>query len=371
MNDILISGYYGFKNSGDDALLMAIVKDLKEQKEDIKLKVLSKNPKETKEIYNIKAVNRLNPFSVLFNIIGSKMLLSGGGTLIQDGTSTKSLLYYLGIISLANLFGKRIMLYANGIGPLSEENMALTGKILNKADIITLRDKDSLMELKKIGVTKPEIILTADPAFGLEFDDFKKGKELLKETGVDTDKKIACISVRSFKNMSDNFKTELAKLADYIKKEYGYQVVFMPMQYGIDNKISKEIMSLMTEDSYIIEKRMDIAQMLGCMDSFDICIGMRLHSLIYSVSRNVPVVGLVYDPKIKGFMDYIKEPLYMDAEKVSFEGMKEKIDECIKNESDIKARMSENLVWLQEKAKKNAEYAINLSNKQGGDKNGR
>ena len=95
MNDILISGYYGFKNSGDDALLQAIVNDLKEYKSDVKLTVLSNSPEETERIYKIKAVSRLNPFSVIGAILKSKMLLSGGGTLIQDRTSTKSLIYYL------------------------------------------------------------------------------------------------------------------------------------------------------------------------------------------------------------------------------------------------------------------------------------
>ena len=89
--EILISGYYGFRNSGDDALLKAIIQDLKKYKESPNIVVLSANPEETMEYYRVKSINRLNLISVLKHMRKADMLISGGGTLIQDRTSTKSL----------------------------------------------------------------------------------------------------------------------------------------------------------------------------------------------------------------------------------------------------------------------------------------
>ena len=118
MSDIIISGYYGLGNSGDEALLESIVKDLRSIHPDISITALSGSAKLTEKLYGIKTVNRFNIFSILREFKSAKLLLSGGGTLIQDATSTKSLLYYLGIISLAKKMGLKTMLYRRIHGPL-------------------------------------------------------------------------------------------------------------------------------------------------------------------------------------------------------------------------------------------------------------
>ena len=355
MNDILISGYYGFKNSGDDALLQAIVNDLKEYKSDVKLTVLSNSPEETERIYKIKAVSRLNPFSVIGAILKSKMLLSGGGTLIQDRTSTKSLIYYLAIITIAHIFGKKVMLYSNGIGPLREEHKKMTKKILNKVDVITLRDRDSLNELEELGVNLPRIFLTADPAFSLECKEDRCS--LLEDLGFSSDDKIACISVRDWKSLKGDFCRELAKTADYIASELGCKILFLPMQHTRDLEISKKIMTFMNCESKCTDKKITVDETLSIMKNADLCIGMRLHSLIYASSGNVPVVGLVYDPKIAGFMDYISQPYYMDVENVCFEKLKELIQKCVDDDGNI------DVDELKKKAKFNAELAVELLEK--------
>lgn len=362
MSDILISGYYGFRNSGDDALLLAIINDLKSCKEDITLSVLSNSPSETSEQYKIKAINRMNPFSVINNILRNKMLLSGGGTLIQDGTSTKSLVYYLTIICIAKLLGKRIMLYANGIGPLRDEHRKITGKILNKTDIITLRDSASKTELDSLGVTRPKIVITADPAFDLECSEPEKGDKFLAETGIGKKDRFVCISVRNHKNSNENFAEEIAKAADYIYENYGCGIVFLPMQPAGDYEASAKIMKLMKNKSVCLGEKTDIDSTLAIIGRSSLCIGMRLHSLIYSVNSCVPVIGLVYDPKVEGFMDYINQKNYIGIEDVSFQKLKPMIDRCMENPDDIKTAMKNNLSELRKKAHSNAEYAIELLN---------
>ena len=117
----VISGYYGFDNCGDEAVLLAIIHCLKKLKPDVRIVVLSGNPKKTRELYAVEAVNRWNPFSVAIELLSCRLLISGGGSLLQDVTSTKSLRYYLAIINIAALFKKRIMIYSQGLGPLNAE----------------------------------------------------------------------------------------------------------------------------------------------------------------------------------------------------------------------------------------------------------
>ncbi len=355
MNDVVISGYYGFQNNGDDTLLWSIINDLRGKKPDIDIVVLSKNPKETERIYNVRAVHRENVFAVLGAVFKAKMLISGGGTLIQDGTSTKSLLYYLWIIRTALLFGKKVMLYANGIGPLTQkQNIARTKKILNKVDIITLRDKASYDELKNIGVTAPYIELTADPVFRLEFDG-ETG-----DIGVDTKKEYMLVSVRPWKELSKDFAPALAKACDYASKRYGLQILFLPMHKKTDEDITEKIRSLMETDSAVISADCDINRLLSVFSKMKLCIGMRLHTLIYSAVACVPLVGIVYDPKVSGFLDYIGISNCCDAKTVNEEMLISEIDKVISKADNTRAQLEAQKAQFNKKAERNAELLIKL-----------
>ncbi|MFI3251368.1 MAG: glycosyltransferase, partial [Eubacteriales bacterium] len=197
---VVISGYYGFENAGDDAILQSIHHQINSatQKEQVEITVLSNNPRATTEHYGLTAVHRLHIPAVIRAISASDALLSGGGSLIQDRTSTRSLLYYLSIISLADHLRKPIMLYANGIGPVDKPyNRKRVKKVLDRATVITLRDQDSANELAAIGVDQKEIKVTADPVLNMIPAGHNRAEELIQELGI-TDE-LFVVSVRNWK----------------------------------------------------------------------------------------------------------------------------------------------------------------------------
>lgn len=362
--EILISGYYGFKNSGDDALLKAIIQDLKRFKESPNIVVLSANPKETMRDYSVKAISRINPAGILKHMKNAEMLISGGGTLIQDRTSTKSLCYYLSIISLAQRNNLKVMLYSNGIGPLEKDkNIRRTRKILEKADLITLRDECSYNTLRELGINNPKAAVTADPALDLDIADRNRGRQILSNEGIDADRKIIGISVRRWQNLDDKFESELAKACDYAYEKYGYYTVFLPMQSSRDMTISQNVRRRMKNGSAIIKKRYSVEDMISVMSCFDLCVGMRLHTLIYAAINAVPLIGLVYDPKISSFMEYTHQKYYVDVEELTSQTLKKQIDECIKNYDSVKCDLEENYRELKNKARLNGKYAIELYEK--------
>lgn len=361
MNRILISGYYGFGNSGDDALLLSIIKDLKEKLPEAEITVLSADPDETESVYGVQAVDRWNIMKVMGAMRKSDLLISGGGTLIQDGTSTKSLIYYLAIIMLAHIFGMKIMLYSNGIGPLDKKgNVRLTKMILNKVNLITLRDEVSEEALAKIGVDKPKVVLTADPVFMLERADESSAEKILSGYGVDEDKKFFIVSVRKWKNLSENFPEMLAEIIDYTAEKYQMTPVFLPMQLSSDSDISKKIISEMKQKPVFIDRAMPTNEVLAVVNKAHMCIGMRLHTLIYAASQGVPIIGLVYDPKINGFMDYIRQDMYIDAAKAEADVLRKMIDKCMADYDNIKEKIDERVKFLREKANENSSYAVEL-----------
>lgn len=303
---VLIAGYHGFGNCGDEAILQAMTANIRAMAKDVEITALSYNPEFTKTEYGINSVQRFNMLQVLSAIKHSDIVLSGGGTLLQNGTSTRSLMYYLTIIKIAKFFRKRVMLYANGIGPVSGKlNRRLVKMVVNTVDVITLREKLSEADLKSIGVTKPNIMVTADPAFNLESISDDEAWKLLDEEKIPHNEQMIAVSVRNWSKAfgGDDYVKKVAKVCDNAIAE-GKTVVFLPMEYPRDLELSKKVMSYMKEKAYIMQKRYTPSQILGIVGCFDIMLSMRLHTLIFAAVKNVPMLGIIYDPKVEY---YIKE----------------------------------------------------------------
>ncbi len=361
MADIIISGYHGFRNSGDEALLFAILSTLRKKKPDISVTVLSKIPEETARVYGVKSINRYNFFKIRREMKKAKMLLFGGGSLLQDVTSSKSIKYYLAIIYLAEKCGLKTMLYANGIGPIVKKgDRSLASKILDKVDVITLRDDKSDVELKELGVTKPLIKITADPAFTLDTDLTLSGEYYKKMAGVPEGRKLCVVSVREWKNSVENFSDVLASLCDFCVEKHGIYPLFVPMQYPHDTMISEEIMGKMKRESYIINRELSVPEMFSVLSEAEFIIGMRLHSLIYATTLEIPAMALVYDPKVSAFMESIGQSDCINVETLAKEEALEVLDSLVKGREIRRFRLHETNAVLRKKAEENADYAIGL-----------
>jgi polysaccharide pyruvyl transferase CsaB len=363
MYDILISGYYGFENSGDDAILMAILDNLRTYKRDIRILVLSKNPQETKRIYGVDTADRYNLSEVIKAMKSSKLFLTGGGNLIQDETSTRSLMYYLTTIWMAKKLGLKVMLYSNGIGAIDKKaNRLITSRIVNKVDVITLREEKSLKEIESLKITKPQVFVTADPAFTLAPCEDEETSSILAIEGIVRDKPLVGISIRKWKNFQGYLK-QVAEASDYMYEKFNVQPVFIPMHYPHDIDVCLTIATMMKHKPKIIKNKYSVSQTLGIIKNMDMIIGMRLHALIYAASFQVPVLGLIYDPKVEGFLEYINQPSAGNVENLNYERFIQSIDSVWNNRLQIKEQLSVTKQLFVDKALQNAEIAIELLNK--------
>ncbi|WP_250277926.1 polysaccharide pyruvyl transferase CsaB [[Clostridium] colinum] len=310
MINLLIAGYHGYGNCGDEATLMAMTTNIKEMAPDVNITAISHIPELTKTEYNINSVQRFNAIEVIKAIFKSDIILSGGGTLIQNGTSTRSLLYYLSIIKVAKLFKKKVMLYSNGIGPVNGNiNRKLVKMVVNNVDLITLREEFSKNDLLDMGVKKPEIHITADAAFTLKSISDKSAINFLIKEKIPLDKDIIGVSVRNWSKAKygDKYIKEIAKACDNMVKQ-DKTVLFIPMEQPKDIETSKKVMYEMKQDSYILQQSYKPDEILGIIGQTKLILGMRLHTLLFSASKKVPMIGLVYDPKIEYYLDVLNMP---------------------------------------------------------------
>lgn len=361
MQRVLVSGYYGFGNAGDEAILIAIVDSLKKLKSNIEITALSADPLKTRESYGINAVQRTSPFAIIREISRADLVISGGGGLLQDVTSNRSIPYYLFILYLAKRLNKKVMFYANGVGPVFREmNKRMIKLVGNMVDLITVRDEQSQKELENLGVTRPPIIVTADPAFVLKSIDDNMGYNMLNKLNIsltDHHPRIG-VSVRPW-NLNKS-REIIAKACDYLVKSHNADIIFLPMQYPNDYHESMEVMKLMKETARIIPEPMDPREVLWLCGKMDIIFGMRLHALIFGAMREVPLVGLVYDPKVEHFLkrvDQLSAGKPGEFDLISLCNLLENALSNIPNSKRILQEKKEELVVL---AKENAKLAVNL-----------
>ena len=161
-------------------MLTAIIKSLRSTEKSVELTVISGDPEMTSAQHQVNSIHRFNFLEIIKSLHGCDLLISGGGSLLQDVTSMRSLLYYLSILALGVILKKKVMLFGQGIGPINSRFLRkLTKLICSHADLITVRDQDSLYELRRLGVPTQKVQLTADSVLTLPQEGKDLGKGLL------------------------------------------------------------------------------------------------------------------------------------------------------------------------------------------------
>lgn len=350
MKTVVISGYYGFDNLGDEALLASIIRALRDKVPELNIVVLSAKPEKTCSLYDVEAVDRWNPLAVVKALKSADLLISGGGSLLQDVTGRMTIPYYVGVVWLAKMLKTPVMLYAQGIGPVNGSfGRFLVRWIINKTDSITLRDSASARLLREIGVCRPPVEITADPVFGWCGGDREISPSEKPRVG---------IFVREWKGIPA-YKIAVAGLADYLC-DNGREAVFIPMQFPADIAPIYEIAGMMKHQPVIIERDMDFSRLIGLVNAMDLVIGMRLHALIIATLCGVPMVGLSYDPKVSEFLESIEEPGFNNLENITAAELIEKVNEVKLNNELIRSNLNNLKSELKIKALRNSEIAVEL-----------
>lgn len=303
MYKVVVSGYYGFDNAGDEAVLLSIIQALRAEAGDaVSICVLSNNPEATGQRYQVEAVNRWRMSDVFRAISGAHVLISGGGSLLQDVTSKKSVLYYLTIIGMALMLRKPVVFYSQGVGPVTDRlNRFLMRLVCNRVTEIFVRDVASKDALIQMGVVKPGIQVVMDPVVSMTLADqeWAAGSQLLAEAGINFERPLAGLYLRAWKTDA-NYSSEVAKVSDWLYQE-GWLPVFVPMHFPDDVGAAKAIAPHLSEPAVFLEAHYTPQEILAMTAKMDFVIAMRLHGLIMAANAKTPYFGISYDPKIQAF----------------------------------------------------------------------
>lgn len=281
---VVISGYYGFDNFGDEAILGVLIAKL--EKMSVIINVLSHNPTKTSAMYKVNAIPSFKFTKVFSEIKNCDILISGGGSLLQDVTSLKSLLYYLWVINTALFFKKKVIIFAQGIGPINNKfGEFLTKKTLAKCNLVTVRDEKSLFLLRGWGI---KCDLICDPLFDVPLI----GSEPSNKIGM---------QLRGFKTLTEKL---LIKLAEQINKEFSTkEIEIYSFQDSIDLAVCRRFEKILKSINPLISTTLIYNQtpkeILDKISKLEYLIAMRFHANLIGLKYGIKTLAVCYDEKVE------------------------------------------------------------------------
>lgn len=342
MKYISILGYYGYGNTGDEAILESIITVLNKFLP-CEFIVFTENPEVVSNTHNVEAIysSRHKIFKNIIQIIQtlsrSDMFIFGGGSILGGGY--RQTLSWMSKILLAKMLSKPTVIYAVGVYPDFHKKLKILKRIIlnNAVDLISVRDEESKKILENIGIKK--VYLTADPALCLETVDSLRVQEILckENIAMGAYPRVGVCLRGTYMNQLFleeteyvQFKKILALVIDQLITNLDVEVVFIPMRYTPpDNKIAFEILEMVQykESVKIITGGYTPQELMGILGKMDMVIGMRLHSLILAAAMSVPIMGIVYHPKVKNFLLQLNQNIkFCDINNLNFDDLKTKIE---------------------------------------------
>ena len=291
MTKYVVSGYIGFDNFGDEAIARVLTDKLKSEGAE-KITLISSNPERTSKLHGVDACPMLKFFNPIKE---ADVLISGGGSLLQDVTSLKSLIYYLGVIYTALILGKKVVIYSQGIGPINSKlGRFLTRAALKRCKEISVRDKKSQELLKS---WKIDSELVQDPIFKLDLP-------------VKNKKGTVGVQLRNFPTLTGDF---MKALADEIVKRFSdKKVEVISLQDSLDLSVCEDFARMLKKkglDNVEVLSGLSINDVFDRISDLEYLIGMRFHANIVGIKSGVKTLAINYDIKVKKLADEYNLPL--------------------------------------------------------------
>ena len=307
MKRILIAGYYGFGNAGDELILRSLLIGLKQNDSSCETVVLSNRSRITRFQHGTKAANRWNPWSVLCQVFRCDTLIFGGGGLLQDSTGSLGLWYYLFILWIAGLLKKKIIAACVGVGPIRPEfNTRLAASALGWVGQITVRDDESLSILKELGIKK-EILVCPDPVLALPI-----APAPARTRGPSEPIHVAVIPRNLIgsglsKNGERQFIEYLSEALSRFAEKYPAKILILPFHPGFDEPAVSDLKNSLKAASEVLLWE-SLEELMGRLSGMDFVVSMRYHALVLAALMNIPMAGIAVDPKISHFLNEISLP---------------------------------------------------------------
>jgi polysaccharide pyruvyl transferase CsaB len=309
---LLLAGYFGFDNAGDEAIFESMVDVFREQCPEVKISALTSDSS-TAQRLGVSAVPRKHVPSVWKALRACDAFVLGGGGLFQDSTGAGSVVYYGGLLAMAKAARRPSVIFCQGYGPVrSSLARWLTRQAFRLPKLITVRDEESVADLVALGLSPDLVHLAADPALLMRPLPVDEMRPLLEAEGLLTEMgrselpdgrlseagPLVALTVRPWPSLS---LEALAEALRAFRERHKARYLLLPLQPERDLEPSRRLAQLLNGEAKVLEQPLAPRALTGILACSDMVIGMRLHSLILATVENPPLFGLSYDPKVERF----------------------------------------------------------------------
>ena len=284
--EVVIAGAYGCGNRGDELMLEALLQDIRAAAPECAVTVLSRRTKETARRFDADSLYFLNFPAIARRMRHGRALIFGGGNLLQDATSRRSLAYYLALLRQGRRSGCHVLLYGAGLGPLSPRGWEKCAAVLNEcADTIVFRERESLTAAKAHGIKTPELVPGADPAI---------------ETTVPAARRESVLLVCPRRGRgAPPFPAEYARAAAALAANRGWKLRYAAMNVRQDLPLCRALAAETGGEAIAAPE--DTAALTQLFASAQLTVSMRLHALTLSYLAKTPALGIDGDGRIAAF----------------------------------------------------------------------
>ncbi|MBV8198466.1 MAG: polysaccharide pyruvyl transferase CsaB [Candidatus Eremiobacteraeota bacterium] len=356
---MLLSGYYGFGNFGDEALLAVIVEQLRRRFPSSQLEVLSATPNATARNFGVEVTPRWDWRAIGAAIARADVVLSGGGGLLQNATSLRSLLYYATVLREAIRRRRKTMVFAQSVGPLDFWGRLVVQRWCKGVDRATVRDERSRRLLQGL-LPRTPVERTADPVF--LYDPAGEPDDLAVEGLGPESGPYAIVSVRKSGGLRDASRV-LARAIDRLAQRHGVRAAFLPLGGASDAAISTDVIRACSSAPVLLPET-SLPRSAAILRGARIVIGMRLHALILAARYGVPFLAMAYDPKVAALcedLDYPLAPLWTaQAPRRSDVELDELVDRLVAQRDELGARLAARVETLRTAAARNFDVLAEL-----------
>lgn len=286
---VVLYGYYGYGNAGDEAVLGGLLHGLRTKgPAGAEYIVLSGNPGETRACHGAEA--RIRTLRQAIDAAkGAGAWIFGGGSLLQDVTGRLTLPYYLLVMSCVASRRVPVYFHAQGIGPLRRPlNRILTAVALRKVRRISVRDPESAAFLAELGIKRPDVHVGADAAWLLH--------DVLPAPRAEGGSWLG-LAVRSWLRQ-DGWLTGLLGGLRRFARAYDVGVRIVPMDNARDVPLARHIAASLAGRGDVAGAGASYREKLSWIGGCDFVVAMRLHAGIFAALYGVPMLLLSYDPKV-------------------------------------------------------------------------
>lgn len=311
---ILIKGYYGHNNLGDDYILYSILNSLNSVGK-FNVTVVSAGDRYQDffdRFQNLRVTEfcrEWKGFAKRFALIRCDLWIIGGGGLWPSEKS-KNVHILLDEIQFAKKFGAKICFYGIDINSINEPtNIEAWKGILDEADLFIVRNSKTKYLLD--GLKNNNVIKSSDITFGLITPDEKKlSRSVLHKLGLKDQEYILWAIPMEFTEGRNStryskFITSLQSLANK-SMFHNYVHVFLPFNYNKDLELLEDISKGIDGKSIICDNSfpLSIEEKRILFKYARSGVFMRFHSVMFSIYYALPGVFISYSDKTS---DVLKE----------------------------------------------------------------